>query len=117
MNASNFLRKRGEVSHGRRQATQTTPRLLAALFALFVLGLASSSATRAAVGTTFMVDSPADTADANVGDGVCADEARRCTLRAAIAESNESADSDTIEFTGPLSIPLESELPPIAHPV
>jgi hypothetical protein len=48
MNESNFLRKRGEVSHGRRQATRTTPRLLAALITLFLLlGLAASSGTSA----------------------------------------------------------------------
>jgi uncharacterized repeat protein (TIGR01451 family)/CSLREA domain-containing protein len=118
MNSRSFLRKRGEVSHGRRQATRRTPRLLAALIALFVLGLAASSGTKAAVGTTFTVDSTGDTADANVGDGVCADPAGNCTLRAAIAESNASADSrDTIAFTGTLSIALESDLPAITDPV
>jgi uncharacterized repeat protein (TIGR01451 family)/CSLREA domain-containing protein len=117
MNESNFLRKRGEMGHGRRQATRLTLRLLSALLALSVVGLTASSGTRAAVGTTFTVDSTADTADANVGDGVCADAADNCTLRAAIAESNESADRDTIAFTGPLSIALESELPEITNPV
>jgi uncharacterized repeat protein (TIGR01451 family) len=92
--------------------------LLAALIALVVLGLAASSGTGAVAGTTFTVDSSADTADASVGDGVCADAAGSCTLRAAIAESNASADSkDTIAFTGPLSIALESELPTITDPV
>jgi len=95
-----------------------TPRLLAALISLFVIGLAASSGTRAAVGTTFTVGSTADTADASVGDGVCADLAGNCTLRAAIAESEASAGfKDTIAFTGPLSIALESDLPTITDPV
>ena len=118
MNEPSFLRKRGNVGHGRRQATRTGPRLIAALVALFLLGLTASSGTSAAVGTTFTVDSTADTADASVGDGVCANAAGSCTLRGAIAESNASVDSkDTIAFTGSLSIALESELPEITDPV
>ena len=118
MNESNFLRKRDKVGHGRRQATRTTPRLLAALIALFLLGLAASGGTSAVAGTTFTVDSTGDTADANVGDGICADLAGNCTLRAAIAESEASAGfKDTIAFTGPLSIALESDLPTITDPV
>jgi uncharacterized repeat protein (TIGR01451 family) len=118
MNGLSFLRQRGKVGHGRRQATRMTPRLLAALISLFVIGLAASSGTRAAVGTTFTVGSTADTADASVGDGVCADLAGNCTLRAAIAESEASAGfKDTIAFTGPLSIALESDLPTITDPV
>jgi uncharacterized repeat protein (TIGR01451 family) len=106
------------MSHGRRQAKRMTPRLLAALLALFAVGLTASSGTRAAVGTTFTVDSSGDTADAIVGDGVCADLAGNCTLRAAIAESNASVDfDDTIAFTGPQSIALESDLPEITDPV
>jgi uncharacterized repeat protein (TIGR01451 family) len=105
------------MGHGRRQATRMTPRLLAALLALFVVGLTASSGTKAALGTTFTVDSTGDTADASV-DGVCADLAGNCTLRAAIAESEASAGfKDTVVFTGPLSIALESDLPTITDPV
>jgi uncharacterized repeat protein (TIGR01451 family) len=106
---------------GERRELAPAPRavsaLLAALIALVVFGLAASSGTGAVAGTTFTVGSTADTADA-IGDGVCADLAGNCTLRAAIAESNASAGSkDTIAFTGPLSIALGSELPTITDPV
>jgi hypothetical protein len=73
MNGSSFLRKRGEVSHGRRPATRTTPRLLETLFALFVLGLAASSGT-SAVATTFTVDTTDGTTD-----GICG-EASDCSF-------------------------------------
>ncbi len=36
----------------------------------------------------FFVNSPLDTPDANIGDGICADASGQCTLRAAIEESN-----------------------------
>ncbi len=45
----------------------------------------------------FVVDSTADVADANVGDGVCASGAGTCTLRAAIEESNATVTADTIQ--------------------
>lgn len=47
---------------------------------------------------TFTVNSTGDGADAAVGDGVCADAAGACTLRAAIQESNSTAALDTVEF-------------------
>jgi hypothetical protein len=37
---------------------------------------------------TFTVDTTDDTADASPGDGVCADSAGRCSLRAAVMEAN-----------------------------
>ncbi|WP_051871201.1 CSLREA domain-containing protein [Chloroflexus sp. MS-G] len=37
---------------------------------------------------TFTVNTTNDTADANPGDGVCADSAGRCSLRAAVMEAN-----------------------------
>jgi CSLREA domain-containing protein len=109
------------MAHGGRRARRATPVLVAALIALVTLGLATASGTSAAVGTTFTVDSTADTADASIGDGVCADAAGSCTLRAAIAESNASDGSmDTIEFdiqTAPLSIASVTQLPTITDPV
>lgn len=37
---------------------------------------------------TFTVDTDLDTVDANPGDGVCADSAGRCSLRASVMEAN-----------------------------
>ena len=61
---------------------------------------------------TFTVDSTADTADANLGNGVCADSLARCTLRAAIAEANRWPGDNRIAFnltgTAPVTIQLGS---------
>ena len=54
------------------------------------------------------VNSTADAIDAIPGDGICDDEADRCTLRAAIMEANALASVDTIilpDGTYTLSIP------------
>ncbi|MCR9201647.1 MAG: right-handed parallel beta-helix repeat-containing protein [Planctomycetaceae bacterium] len=48
--------------------------------------------------TTFTVNSLADTADANPGDGIAADANGETSLRAAIEEANLLAGSDTIAF-------------------
>lgn len=47
---------------------------------------------------TFTVNSTADTVDASPGNGVCADAANNCTLRAAIMEANALAGADTINL-------------------
>jgi parallel beta helix pectate lyase-like protein len=83
------------VSHGRRQATRTTPRLLAALIALFVLGLAASSGTSAVVGTTFTVDTTDGTTDEICGG------ASDCSFGDAIEAANANAGKDTIAFAIP----------------
>jgi hypothetical protein len=72
MNGSSFLRKRGEVGHGRRQATRTTPRLLAALIALFVLGLVASGGTSATSATEPSLElmKTADAATIDAGDPI-----------------------------------------------
>ncbi len=60
----------------------------------------------------FAVDSTADAVDANPGDGVCDDGAGRCTLRAAIQETNALAGPDIITLpagTYTLSIPGADE--------
>ena len=73
---------------------------LAALLALALLitlpispRLVHALATHVAA---FIVNSTADTSDANPGDGACADGAGACTLRAAIEETNARAGADTI---------------------
>jgi CSLREA domain-containing protein len=45
---------------------------------------------------TFNVNTTNDTADANPGDGICADGSAQCSLRAAISEANALAGDDII---------------------
>jgi len=52
----------------------------------------------APAGLTFIVNSPADTDDANPGDGVCATAGGVCTLRAALQEANADPGADTIQL-------------------
>ena len=47
---------------------------------------------------TFNVNTTADTVDANTADGVCADAAGNCSLRAAIQQANFLAGADTINL-------------------
>jgi CSLREA domain-containing protein len=56
------------------------------------------TAAAADAGATFVVTSPLDTPDATNGDDVCADSEGRCTLRAAITESNWQSGDNRIEF-------------------
>lgn len=48
---------------------------------------------------TFVVNTTADTADVNPGDGICADSSGHCSLRAAITEAN--ANMDATDATNP----------------
>ena len=66
-------------------------RLLAATTALLVLLVAPWVSA-----ASFSVNSYVDSVDAAPGNGVCADSAGRCTLRAAIVEANALAGADTI---------------------
>lgn len=50
---------------------------------------------------TFTVSSTGDEEDALIGDGICETAVLSCTLRAAISETNFTADLDTIEFLIP----------------
>lgn len=77
--------------------------------ALLALALAAGTNARAA---TFAVDSGDDGVDAAPGDGACATAGGRCTLRAAIQESNALAGEDTIVLgagTFVLSLPGSDE--------
>src|SRR5687768_6202331 len=68
-----------------------------------LLGVCMLLATAAPAGAAeFTVDSTADVVDANVGDGVCATTAGRCTLRAAIQEANMVPGADAIDVPGGL---------------
>ena len=66
---------------------------------------------------TFVVTSTADTPDATPGNGICADSQGRCTLRAALTETNWQPGEDTIHFdlpgTAPVRIQLTGTLPPV----
>jgi CSLREA domain-containing protein len=54
-----------------------------------------------AAAVAFTVDSEADGADAQPGDGICAGAGGACTLRAAIAEANLAPGPNTIAFAIP----------------
>jgi CSLREA domain-containing protein len=56
----------------------------------------STSRENLAVGKTFTVNSTADAPDADPSNGICAAASGKCTLRAAIMESNFTAVADTI---------------------
>ncbi len=77
--------------------------------------VSTPSAANAAATTTFTVNTTADAVDAHNGDGVCADSQGRCTLRAAITESNWASGANTINFdisgSAPITIQLSSSLP------
>ena len=47
-------------------------------------------------GSAYVVNNPADTPDADVGDPACADASGHCTLRAAIMQANFVTGLDTI---------------------
>src|SRR3989442_11170628 len=77
--------------------------------------------TAFAAAKTFTVDTTGDGADANVGNGVCATAAGKCSLRAAIEEANANAGKDTINFnipgSGVKTISPGSPLPNITESV
>ncbi len=62
--------------------------ILTTLFLLFSVSTASA--------VTFVVNTTADTQDVLLNDGLCADAAGACSLRAAISESNAFAGADII---------------------
>ena len=80
---------------------------------------AAPSTVQAAASLTFTVTSTADTPDDNNGDGQCADSHGRCTLRAAMTESNWHSGADRIEFglpgTAPVLIQLSSNPMPLLN--
>jgi CSLREA domain-containing protein len=81
---------------------RTRGRLAAALLALACsLGLILAFGAAGAAAMTYVVNSTADEDDKSIGGEVCETAAAgKCTLRAAIEESNAStAINDTIEFT------------------
>lgn len=65
----------------------------------------------------FTVDSLADSADINAGDGLCDDGSGACSLRTAIEEANALGGADTIGFSVSGTIILSSGLPSISQPL
>ena len=67
------------------------------------------------LGMTITVSSALDTPDATPGDGICADSAGRCTLRAAMTEADRIKGDDVIRFDlpgpAPVTIQLSGRLP------
>ena len=61
------------------------------------LGIVRAARQQPTTGNTYVVDSTADTVDADVGaDPACADASGHCTLRAAILQANFASGWDTI---------------------
>ncbi len=54
-----------------------------------------------AASLTFTVNTTADAHDAHPGDGICADAAGQCTLRAAVEEADASPSGSTVTITMP----------------
>jgi len=65
---------------------------------ILLLTLLAFFLTVSARAVPFTVNSTLDTADANIGNGVCSDGGGNCTLRAAIQEANFTSAADTIGF-------------------
>jgi hypothetical protein len=75
---------------------------------------ASASATVAASGLQFVVNSTSDLGDTAIGNGVCATSEGTCSLRAALHEANRISGPNSIVFnipgTGVKTIQLGSQL-------
>ena len=67
---------------------------------LWLGGAASLLLALPAMAATFVVNSTGDTVDALPGDGICADAAGNCTLRAAVMETDALGGANTIDLTG-----------------
>ena len=75
--------------------------------------IASLVAAPAAGAATYTVDDPGDGPDQNPGNGVCATAApQKCTLRAALMESNATTTiDDSIVFAPPATLPTRTIAP------
>jgi CSLREA domain-containing protein len=89
-------------------------RLCCALLCALALVLCLHFARRASA-ANFNVNSLADTPDASLNDGVCADAGGACTLRAAIQQANADPPGDVIGFSVNGTINLTGALPDISN--
>jgi len=72
------------------------------LTCLLAAGVFCPSVNAQSGGHIITVNDVGDTLDATPGDGICADAAGKCTLRAAISESNATEPTDAIAFDVPV---------------
>src|SRR6476469_1329954 len=98
------------------------PRYWVVLLAVCLVLCGAIFVRRAKGAGPFVVNSNADTSDANPGDGVCATAANVCTLRAAIQEVNKLGGAQgpaiiTFDLGGGGNVAPTSGLPFITSPV
>jgi CSLREA domain-containing protein len=77
------------------------PLLAVGLALVAGLGLSIRPPDAAAATLTFQVTSTADAPDASPGDGICADAAGQCTLRAAVQEADAQPSGNSITIAVP----------------
>ena len=76
--------------------------LIFTIFLVVCAAFVSPLQAQTTKGTVITVNDVGDTVDAAPRDGICADANGKCTLRAAIAESNATAATDAIIFDIPV---------------
>jgi len=87
--------------------TQTRSEPAAGVFPVRITGVPADCP--AGTQRELLVNATTDSVDATPGDGVCADTAGRCTLRAAIMESNASAGTQLVRVpAGTVTLSLTS---------
>ena len=72
--------------------------LISLLGVTFILLLGSGSAASAQTNAPIVVNDTGNGEDSNLNDGTCRTSNGRCTLRAAISQSNRNPGPDTINF-------------------
>ena len=93
----------------RRLCTRAVVIILLSISVAVVFQLPTTKAA-----STFIVNTLADTPDAEPGNGSCADANGFCTLRAAIQEANALAGDDAISFSVTGTINLTGALPTLS---
>ena len=89
----------GGAPTSRRRASR--PLLALGLALLAGLGLSIRPPAAAAATVTFQVTTTTDAPDASPGDGICADAAGQCTLRAAVQEADAQPSGSVITIVVP----------------
>ncbi len=89
----------GSARKSRRRASR--PLLALGLALLAGLALSIRPPAAAAATLTFQVTTTTDAPDASPGDGICADAAGQCTLRAAVQEADAQPSGSTITILVP----------------
>jgi len=96
----------GGAQTSRRRANR--PLLAVGLALVAGLGLSIRPLPAAAATLTFQVTATADAPDASPGDGICADAAGQCTLRAAVQEADAQPSGSAITIVVPAgTVPLK----------